>query len=139
MYDYTAADVLKNARARLHVIAATLTAWAEQFPDGTVPVVEAAQLMQAQISNVGMDLDEHLSAIGGDPMRYADGSPVMAAVSLTADQRYVWVFDPRPDHPTNRPRVVAQDMPLADGTRVDVVVSGAGVVDVVRRKTPGVA
>jgi hypothetical protein len=137
-YDYTAADVVKNVRARLRVIAATYTVWAEQFPDGTVSVVEAAQFMQAQIGNVGVDLDEHLSALGGDPLRYDNGSPVTAAARLTEDQQYVWVFDPRPDHPVNRPQVVAQDIPLVDGTSVDVVVAG-GVLDVVRRRTPGLA
>lgn len=138
MTDYSAADVVKHARARLRVVDAVLAAWAARFPDGSVvPVREVADLVRAQIGSVGVDLDEHLSAFGGDPMRYDDGSPVSAAVGLTDDQRFVWVFDPRPDHPANRPHVAYEGAVLVDGSVVDLLVSGARTLDVVRRSPPG--
>jgi len=135
-HDYTTTDIIKNARARLRNIATTLTARQERFPGSEA--AEVAELLQAELGGLTADLEQHLAIIGGDPLRYDDGRPVVSMVKLTDDGRHgvVLVWDPRPDHPVNRHHVAAS-VPLEDGTVADVVVSAPGVLDVVRRSDSG--
>ncbi|GAB3019560.1 hypothetical protein [Mycobacterium bourgelatii] len=132
-YDYTAGDVVRNARARLRNLVDTLTEGAEAFP-GTEGAAVAAALRD-ELDALAVDLEGHLAAMGGDPLLYDDGRPAVSRVDLTNDGQHgvCFVWDPRPDHPTNRPHVVAS-VPFDDGTIAEVIVVAPGVLDVVRRR-----
>ncbi|OBJ86975.1 hypothetical protein [Mycobacterium sp. 1245852.3] len=128
-YDYSTADVIKNVYARVAEIQPALVA------DGVPNLAWAAEKTTALLA----DLAAHLNTIGSDVGRYDDGRAVVSIVPLDDDGHFLaHVWDPRPDHPTNSPHVVSAGIPFA-GMLVDLVVSGRGVIDVVRRPAADVS
>lgn len=129
-YDYSAADVIRNARARLRNIVTTLAALQERYSGSEGAGV--AETVRGEICALEADLADHLSAIGGDQWQYEDGRPVVSTVRVTGDGKGIaYVWDPRLDHPTNRPHEVCS-IRLEDGTAATVVIAAVGVLDVVR-------
>lgn len=129
-YGYTAGDVVKNTRARLRTLVDRLSEAQATFPDTEGAAVAGA--LRAELEAVAVDLEQHLAAIGGDPLFYEDGRAVVSMIDLPDGRCVAYVWDPRPGHETNMPQV-AVSVPLGGGT-VDVLVVAPGILDVVRRR-----
>lgn len=132
MSDYSTADIIKNVYARVTAIQPVLAAEGAQSGANLAWAAE-------KITSLLTDLAAHLNTIGGDRGLYDDGRAVVSIVPLDDDGHFLaHVWDPRPDHPTNSPHVVSTGIPF-EGMLVDLVVSGRGVIDVVRRPADDVS
>lgn len=103
-------------------------------PDATVE--EFAEFAISRVERLWRGIGEHQTKFGAHGDVYTTGVPVVSVVDVTADgAKWQKVNHPDPGHPINAPRTLVTGIPVGDGFTADVIASGGGVLDVVRRKS----
>lgn len=126
---YHPVDALLHVRTRLEYLTARVRP--EAAEDSNLAVV------CGYLDALGRDVDEHLAVFGAAGCgQYTTGVPVASVLHIQPGAAgFVWCWHPRTGHPSNLPHVITAAVDVGGGEVVDVIVSGPGALDVIRRPT----
>lgn len=129
---YTAADAILHTAACVEQMRNEFQRVCDAAPD-TATARDFAGYAIAYAERVWRGIAEHQVVFGAHGDHYSSGVPVSTTVDLAGGARWEKAWHPAPGHSLNRPRTLADGIPLPDGSVAAVIASAPGVLDVVRR------